>query len=104
MRVLDRDAITHIKVPLPLPLSWGRTVQPYVPPQLLASSANAAPCDAKASQPAASSRHVDCSDLLAADWRAAGIRRDYQVGLTRAHSGIAAPGLGSRGYFVGLRT
>lgn len=78
VRVLDRGAVTHIKVPLPLPLSWGRTVQPYLPPQLLASSCNAAAA-AAASAAAAPSRRVEVPDLLAADWRAAGTRRDYQV-------------------------
>ncbi len=31
MRVVDEDALYRIMVPQPLPLSWGRTVQPYDP-------------------------------------------------------------------------
>jgi hypothetical protein len=32
VRLVDKDAITRIMVPGPLPLSWGRTVRPYAPP------------------------------------------------------------------------
>lgn len=31
VKVADPDAIYRIMVPLPLPLSWGRSVRPYVP-------------------------------------------------------------------------
>ena len=31
VRVVDEDALYRIMVPQPLPLSWGRTVQPYDP-------------------------------------------------------------------------
>lgn len=31
VKVADPDAIYRIQVPLPLPLSWGRSVRPYVP-------------------------------------------------------------------------
>ncbi|BDA48164.1 hypothetical protein COCOBI_11-4240 [Coccomyxa sp. Obi] len=31
VKVADPDAIYRIQVPLPLPLSWGRSVQPYMP-------------------------------------------------------------------------
>ena len=30
--MVDKDALVHIKVPLPLPLAWGRSVAPYAPP------------------------------------------------------------------------
>lgn len=34
VRPYDADAITRIQIqPPPLPISWGRTVQPYVPQQ-----------------------------------------------------------------------
>ncbi len=32
VKVVDRDEIVQLRVPnAPIPLSWGRTVQPYVP-------------------------------------------------------------------------
>ena len=31
VRVVEEDALYRIMVPQPLPLSWGRTVQPYDP-------------------------------------------------------------------------
>ena len=31
VRVVEEDALYRIMVPQPLPLSWGRTVQPYNP-------------------------------------------------------------------------
>lgn len=32
VKMVDKDALVHIKVPLPLPLAWGRSVAPYAPP------------------------------------------------------------------------
>lgn len=35
-KVADRDGIVQCRVPpAPIPLAWGRTVRPYVPPALL---------------------------------------------------------------------
>jgi hypothetical protein len=50
----DPDAIYRIQIPLPLPLSWGRTVKPYVPRkpygQLPPPAAKAAATAASATQ------------------------------------------------------
>ena len=34
IRAPTKGALEQIKIPCPLPLSWGRTVRPYVPPEL----------------------------------------------------------------------
>ena len=41
VRVVEEDALYRIMVPQPLPLSWGRTVQPYDPAISLLSRARA---------------------------------------------------------------
>lgn len=73
--VVGRDSVTHT----PLPLSWGRTVQPYLPPQLLASSRNARSAAAEPSLPVPPSCCIECPDILAINWRKADIRKNYQV-------------------------
>lgn len=79
VRAVDRDALVQIKVPHPLPLSWGRTVQPYVPPELRGSerpeegdenidgNGGPRPCP----------RALEQDSVLATDWSS--LRQDYQV-------------------------
>ena len=77
VKAIDRDALAHIKVPLPLPLAWGRTVAPYTPPGERAMAVPAAPCgdenvDANADPAARNAQtkavSIVARDMLAADW------------------------------------
>lgn len=77
VKAVDKDALAHIKVPLPLPLAWGRTVAPYTPPGERALAAPAAPCgdenvDANADPAARDAQTkavcIVARDVLAAEW------------------------------------
>ena len=75
---MDKDALLQIKIPLPLPLSWGRTVQPYVPPELRRCHQVAERdenVDSNGARPAC--QYLEQDRVLATDW--ATLRRDYQV-------------------------
>ena len=87
---MDKDALAHIKVPLPLPLAWGRTVTPYAPPGERALAAPGAPCgdenvDANADPAARDAQmravSIVARDVLAADWGS--LRTRFQA---RLHS------------------
>ena len=77
VKAVDKDALAHIKVPLPLPLAWGRTVAPYTPPGEGALAAPTAPCgdenvDANADPAARDAQtkavSIVARDVLATDW------------------------------------
>ena len=75
---MDKEALLQIKIPLPLPLSWGRTVQPYVPPELRSRHQVAERdenVDSNGALPAY--QYLEQDRVLATDW--ASLRRDYQV-------------------------
>jgi len=77
VKAVDRGALLHIKVPLPLPLAWGRTVAPYAPPGEARAAApgpaqgdenvdgNADPAARAAAMDAV---RVEADDVLSADW------------------------------------
>jgi hypothetical protein len=78
VRVVDRDALVQIKVPFPLPLSWGRTVKPYVPPELRGNEHAAEGdenVDGNGARP--SGRAMEQDSVLTTDWSS--LRTDYQV-------------------------
>lgn len=76
MRVVDKDALVQIKIPYPLPLSWGRTVQPYVPTAVNESEAERdASIHANEAQPC--NRAPQQSSVLSTEWSA--IRNDFLV-------------------------
>ncbi|KAL3145500.1 hypothetical protein ABBQ32_003324 [Trebouxia sp. C0010 RCD-2024] len=76
VKVIDKDALYHVKVPNPLPLSWGRTVKPYEPAadrQLptatsAAAEANAENVDSSNGQHASTSYQEE-EDLLDVDFK-----------------------------------
>ncbi|KAK9840812.1 hypothetical protein WJX81_006676 [Elliptochloris bilobata] len=77
VKAVDKNALVHIKVPLPLPLSWGRTVAPYAPPSERVLSAPAAACgdenvDANADPVARAAQTeavgIVADDVVKADW------------------------------------
>ncbi|CAL5228471.1 g11612 [Coccomyxa viridis] len=84
VRVVDEDALYRIMVPQPLPLSWGRTVQPYDPSISLLSrvkgteqSGQSMPgedCDqdADASSNECSTSYHHAQDISRADFKAIG--------------------------------
>lgn len=74
MRIVDKDALVQIKIPYPLPLSWGRTVKPYVP-----TSVGEAQQDTRADTNGAEpcSREIEQDSILAMDWSA--LPKDFQA-------------------------
>ena len=95
VRVVDKDALLQIKIPLPLPLSWGRTVQPYFPPELRRRHQVAERdenVDSNGARPAC--QYLEQDRVLATDW--VSLRRDYQVchpSTSSAVSGAFADGV-----------
>lgn len=73
MRIVDKDALVQIKIPFPLPLSWGRTVKPYEPASCV-EERDGKP-DAGGAEPC--SRGIEQDSILAMDWSA--LRKDFQV-------------------------
>ena len=95
VKAVDKDALAHIKVPLPLPLAWGRTVAPYAPPGERAPAGPAPPCcdenvDANADPAARDAQtkamSIVARDVLAADWGS--LKTRFQA---RSHSLICGP-------------
>ena len=93
VKAVDKDALAHIKVPLPLPLAWGRMVAPYTPPGERASTSPAAPCgdenvDANADPAARGAQtkavNIVARDVLAADWGS--LRTRFQA--RTVHTGL----------------
>ena len=76
---MDKDALVQIRIPFPLPLSWGRTVKPYEPATSLGAqhdgrenASNAEPC----------SRGIEQENILAMDWSAVG--KNFQVSRSKS--------------------
>ncbi len=75
VHVVDKNALYRIMMPLPpLPISWGRTVKPYVP--AAAGGSQPAPAsnenqDLNGSSPPPTQYH-ECSDLACMDFKACG--------------------------------
>ena len=79
VRAADADALVQIKVPHPLPLSWGRTVKPYVPPELRGSE-RATEGDENVDGnggPPLRARALEQDSVLTTDWSS--LRQDYLV-------------------------
>ena len=74
VRAIDKDALVQIKIPNPLPLSWGRTVQPYTPQAATASSLSE---DHRYTEATPCSRAIEEENLLATDWSK--LRKDFLV-------------------------
>ena len=76
VRIVDKDALVQVKVPYPLPLSWGRTVRPYEPPAPAQAEAERdESADGSTAMPCR--RAIEEDSVLATDWTS--IRRDFQV-------------------------
>ena len=64
--------MTHVQVPNPLPLSWGRTIKPYVPKALRehpAAAASDAENEDSSNGQQASTSYVEEEDILQADFK-----------------------------------
>ncbi|DBB12314.1 TPA: hypothetical protein ACH3X3_006407 [Trebouxia sp. C0006] len=74
VKVIDKDALYHVKVPHPLPLSWGRTVKPYEPasvrqqPSAAAAAADTENVDSSNGQ-SVSTSYQEEEDLLDVDFK-----------------------------------
>lgn len=73
VKVIDKDALYHVKVPHPLPLSWGRTVKPYEPASVrqepsVAAAADTENVDSSNGQSVGTSYQEE-EDLLDADFK-----------------------------------
>lgn len=95
VKVLDKDALYHVKVPSPLPLSWGRTVKPYVPeairqqPPATAVESDAENVDSSNGQHVGTS-YMEENDVLEADFKT--LKQPFQAVLINpGWTGVPAP-------------
>ena len=89
VRVVDKDALVQIKIPFPLPLSWGRNVKPYEPAPCLEAQRDGTE-DTSDAEPCI--RGIEQDSILAMDWSA--VQKDFQV--SRRKLGFASISMSCR--------
>lgn len=70
--MIDPDAILQLRIPPPpLPLPWGRTIRPYVPPEATLAARSAG------GEPAAVATYLEAPRIV--DFDFSGLNRTFQV-------------------------